>query len=297
MNDVLFDLDENGLFSALMDNMADSIYFKDRQCRLMRVSRKMAESLGFDNPSDLIGKTDIELFGEEFGNRTRVDDLQVMETGIPIVGLVEGNQTKTGETNWTSTSKLPIRNAKGKIIGLLGITREINDLKKIEMDLQHIATHDLLTSLPNRYLFFDRMDQAILRAKRYQTSFALLYLDLDRFKRINDRNGHDAGDKFLVQVAKHLKDTIRVSDTVARLGGDEFAILMEAIEHEGEAVTIAERIIEGFRAASMLGVTVSIGISIYPRHGEDGTILLKCADEAMYQAKKKKDSFRMFESK
>ena len=122
----------------------------------------------------------------------------MMETGIPIVGLVEGNQTKNGETNWTSTTKLPIRNIKGEIIGLLGITREINDLKKIEMDLQHIATHDLLTSLPNRYLFFDRLDQAILRAKRYQTSFALLYLDLDRFKRINDRNGHDAGDKFLV---------------------------------------------------------------------------------------------------
>jgi diguanylate cyclase (GGDEF)-like protein/PAS domain S-box-containing protein len=295
MSDEIFDLDENGLFSALMDNMADSIYFKDRQCRLMRVSRKMAESLGFNNPAELIDKTDIELFGEEFGNRTRVDDLQVMETGIPIVGLVEGNQTKTGETNWTSTTKFPIRNTKGEIIGLLGITREINDLKKIEMDLQHIATHDLLTSLPNRYLFFDRLDQAILRAKRYQTSFALLYLDLDRFKRINDRNGHDAGDKFLVRVAKHLKDSIRVSDTVARLGGDEFAILMEAIEHEGEAVTIAERIIQGFREASMLGVTASIGISIYPRHGEDGMILLKYADDAMYQAKKKKDSFMMYD--
>jgi diguanylate cyclase (GGDEF)-like protein/PAS domain S-box-containing protein len=295
MNDELFDLDENGLFSALMDNMADSIYFKDRQCRLMRVSHKMVESLGFNNPAELIGKTDIELFGEEFGNRTRVDDLRVMETGIPIVGLVEGNQTKTGEMNWTSTTKFPIRNTKGKIIGLLGITREINDLKKIELDLQHIATHDLLTSLPNRYLFFDRLDQAILRAKRYQTSFALLYLDLDRFKRLNDQNGHDAGDKILVQVAKHLKETVRGSDTVARLGGDEFAILMEVIQHEDEAVSIAERIVQGFGEASMLGVTASIGISIYPRHGEDGTVLLKCADDAMYQAKKKKNSFRMYE--
>jgi diguanylate cyclase (GGDEF)-like protein len=163
------------------------------------------------------------------------------------------------------------------------------------MDMQHIATHDLLTSLPNRYLFFDRLDQAILRAKRYQTSFALLYLDLDRFKRINDRNGHDVGDKILVQVAKHLEETIRVSDTVARLGGDEFAILMEAIQHEEEAVTIAERIIKGFGEASMLGVTASIGISIYPCHGENATILLKCADDAMYHAKKKKDSFRMYE--
>jgi diguanylate cyclase (GGDEF)-like protein/PAS domain S-box-containing protein len=297
MNDELFDLDEFGLFSALMDNMADSIYFKDRSSRLMRVSRKMAESLGFKDPTELVGKTDVELFGEEFGNRTRLDDLQVMDTGLPIVGLVEGNQTKTGETNWTSTTKLPLRNTKGEIIGLLGITREINELKKIEMDLQHIATHDLLTSLPNRYLFFDRLYQAILRAKRYQTSFALLYLDLDHFKKINDLRGHDAGDEFLIRVATHLQQTVRESDTVARLGGDEFAILMESIQDEIEVVSIADRIIVGFRDTSMLGVTASIGISIFPRHGEDGMVLLKYADEAMYQAKKKKDSFQMFELK
>ena len=295
MDDEVFDLDEYGLFSALMDNMADSIYYKDRQCRLMRVSRKMATSLGFNDPAELIGKTDIDLFGKEFGRKTRIDDLQVMETGTPIIGLVEGNRSTNRETNWTSTTKLPLRNSAGKIIGLLGITREINDLKKIEMDLQHIATHDLLTSLPNRYLFFDRLDQAIHRAKRYQTSFALLYLDLDHFKKINDQNGHDAGDEFLKQVSTHLKDTVRDSDTVARLGGDEFAILMETIQHEEEVFAIAERIIAGFEQKSMIGVTASIGISIYPRHGEEGSLLLKCADHAMYQAKKQMNTYRMFE--
>ncbi len=295
MDENVFDLDEYDLFSALMDNMADSIYFKDRQCRLVRVSRRMALSLGFSDPSQLIGKTDIELFGEEFGKKTRIDDLQVMESGLPIIGLVEENRNENGETNWTSTTKFPLRNSAGKIIGMLGISREINDLKKRERDLQYIATHDLLTSLPNRYLFFDRLEQTIQRTKRYQTSFAILYLDLDHFKRINDQNGHDAGDEFLKQVSAHLKDIVRDSDTVARLGGDEFAILMEVIRDEEEVRTVAERIITSFGHLSAIGSTVSIGISVYPRHGGNGALLLKCADHAMYQAKKQTNTYRLFE--
>ena len=295
MDENVFDLNEYDLFSALMDNMADSIYFKDRQCRLVRVSRRMALSLGFNDPSQLIGKTDIELFGEEFGKKTRMDDLQVMESGLPIIGLVEENRNGNGETNWTSTTKFPLRNSAGEIIGLLGISREINDLKKRERDLQYIATHDLLTSLPNRYLFFDRLEQTIQRAKRYRTSFAVLYLDLDHFKRINDQNGHDAGDEFLKQVSAHLKDIVRDSDTVARLGGDEFAILMEIIRDEEEVCAVAERIITSFGHLSAIGSTVSIGISIYPRHGENGALLLKCADHAMYQAKKQTNTYRLFE--
>ncbi len=295
MDENVFDLDEYDLFSALMDNMADSIYFKDRHCRLVRVSRRMALSLGFSDPSQLIGKTDIELFGEEFGKKTRIDDLQVMESGLPIIGLVEENRNENGETNWTSTTKFPLRNSAGKIIGMLGISREINDLKKRERDLQYIATHDLLTSLPNRYLFFDRLEQTVQRAKRYQTSFAILYLDLDHFKRINDQNGHDAGDEFLKQVSAHLKDIVRDSDTVARLGGDEFAILMEIIRDEEEVRAVAERIITSFGHLSAIGSTVSIGISIYPRHGENGALLLKCADHAMYQAKKQMNTYKLFE--
>jgi PAS domain-containing protein len=107
MEDEIYNLDEIVLFSALMNNMADSIYFKDRECRLIRVSQKMATSLGFSNPAELIGKTDIDLFGEEFGRKTRIDDLQVMESGEPIIGLVEGNRGENGIMNWTSSSTLP----------------------------------------------------------------------------------------------------------------------------------------------------------------------------------------------
>jgi diguanylate cyclase (GGDEF)-like protein/PAS domain S-box-containing protein len=295
MEDEKFELDDSGLFSAIMENMADSIYFKDRQCRLVRVSKKMATSLGYSDPAELIGKTDDELFGKEFGATTRTDDLVVMETGTPIIGLVEANRNKNGETNWTSTTKLPIHNSAGKIIGLLGITREINELKKTELNLEFIATHDLLTTLPNRHLFFDRLDQAIHRSRRYHSSFAVLYIDLDHFKDINDQGGHDAGDEFLKKVADLFKHIIRDSDSVARIGGDEFAILLESIQSEKEAFAICERINAAFNDKSMLGVTASIGISIYPRHGEDASLLLRCADHAMYKAKKQMNTYRLFE--
>ena len=209
-----------------------------------------------------------------------------MESGIPMIGLVEGIPKNDGKINWTSSSKLPLKNASGEIIGLLGITREINELKKKEMDLQYIATHDLLTDLPNRFLFFDRLEQTIRRAKRNKSLVAILFLDLDNFKTINDQQGHDAGDEFLKLVAVQLQNAVRNCDTVARLGGDEFGIILESVRNDQEICVIAERILSSIYNQIERKVTISIGISIFPRHGEDGTLLLKRADDAMYEAKK-----------
>ncbi len=142
-------LTDEFLFRALMDNGADSIYFKDRQCRLLRVSRTMAENLGFVDPAELIGKSDVDLFGEAFGQATRLDDLRVMETGRPIVGLIESRPLGNGQTNWTLSTKVPMRDASGTVIGLAGITRDINEIRQTEVALQHLATHDALTGLPN----------------------------------------------------------------------------------------------------------------------------------------------------
>jgi diguanylate cyclase (GGDEF)-like protein/PAS domain S-box-containing protein len=299
MDNEVWQLDESSLLNALMENIADSIYFKDRRCRLVRVSRKMAFDLGYADPSEIIGKTDLELFGEEFGKKTMIDDLQVMETCQPIIGLVESRGLPDGETNWTSTTKLPIRDKSGAVIGLLGITREINELKRAELDLQYLATHDLLTSLPNRYLLFDRMEQTIRRARRNQIVFAVLYIDLDGFKKINDRYGHDIGDQVLKQVAERLTANVRESDTVARMGGDEFTIILDAIKKPGDAMRVAQKIrakIEtGFDVfANQVKVTASIGISLYPTHGMDAATLLKAADHAMYQAKKKNNACMLF---
>ena len=194
-------MDDSLILKALMENMADSIYFKDRDCRLLWVNRKLVTSLGLDDSQEIIGKTDVELFGEEFGRKTMIDDIQVMKTGQPMVGVVEFRYLPDGGVNWTSTSKLPIRDENNEVIGLLGITREINELKHAELELQFLATHDALTTLPNRYLVLDRMEQTIRRCKRNNGKFAVLYIDLDGFKGINDRFGHDAGDQVLKQIA------------------------------------------------------------------------------------------------
>jgi diguanylate cyclase (GGDEF)-like protein/PAS domain S-box-containing protein len=295
MDDDLFQVSESFLLNALMDNVADAIYFKDRRCRLVRVSRQMAGSLGLKDSSQLIGKTDKELFGEDFGRRTMIDDLRVMETGEPIIGLVESRELPGGELNWTSTTKLPLRGTDGEIVGLLGITREINELKRVELDLQYLATHDTLTGLPNRYLFYDRLEQTLRRTRRSMGRFAVLYIDLDGFKMINDHYGHDLGDQVLKQVGARLQGGVRDSDTAARIGGDEFAVLLDIIHQPEDAAMVAQHLRESIEVkfdllATQVSVTASIGISLFPDHGSDAVSLVKAADQAMYEAKKRNNA-------
>lgn len=290
--------DVNLLFQVLMETISDSIYFKDRDCRLIRVSQRLANSIG-KTPEEIIGKTDVELFGQEFGEKTRVEELRVMETGQPIIGMVECFDRPDGTKNWTSSSKHPLRNKKGEIFGLFGITREINEIKQVENDLQFLATHDVLTSLPNRYLLFDRMDQAIYRAQRHGFMVAVLFIDLDNFKDINDTYGHASGDLILVQVADQLKRHVRDLDTVARIGGDEFIVLMESIQSEQEAVQIAGRIVKEISKGVKIypinpEITVSIGISLFPQHATTANKLVGCADDAMYRAKISKNCFAVY---
>jgi diguanylate cyclase (GGDEF)-like protein/PAS domain S-box-containing protein len=299
MNDELWHMDDTWYLNAIMENVADSIYIKDRQCRIVRASKKMAQSCGFSDPSKLIGQTDRTLFGQELGEKTAIDDLHVMDTGQPLIGLVENHVLKNGEINWTSTTKLPLRNDQGEIIGMLGITREINELKRTELDLQHIATHDILTSLPNRYLFFNRLEHAICRAKRQDCVFAILFIDLDHFKMINDQLGHDSGDQILKVIALSLKNLLRESDTVARIGGDEFVLLLENIQNHEEPAVVAMRILteliiimNSHSLDAKLGA--SIGISLYPQDSKDASGLIKAADHAMYQAKTEGNTFRFY---
>ena len=265
-------LDDGFLFRSLMETMVDSIYFKDRQCRLVRVNRKMALDLGHADPQELIGRTDIELFGREFG-------------------LTESRRLEGGQVNWTLTTKSPLHDAAGNVVGLLGITRDINELKRAEMTLEHLATHDTLTGLPNRFLMFDRLNQLLVRAERYKVSFAILFIDLDGFKRINDSRGHDVGDLVLRGVAERLTGSLRAADTVARIGGDEFVILADALRAGPDAIALADKIRTAVGTPFALpggdaAVTVSIGIGLYPDDGRDAEGLLRAADVAMYRAKR-----------
>jgi len=282
---------DEALFNALMASTADSIYFKDRECRLRRVSKKMATDLGYEDPAGIIGKTDVDLFGLEFGLETRRDDIRIMETDRPLIGTIESRLLPSGRTNWTLTTKLPMHDKDGNVIGLMGITREINEIRQVEMALQHLATHDSLTDLPNRYLMIDRLTQLLARARGSNVPFALLFMDIDGFKAINDARGHEFGDVLLKTVAQRLTRHARHGDTVARMGGDEFVVVLDMVAQLREADAVARHI--GLALAKAITVqrrrvhvTASIGIAFFPDNGADADTLLKSADYAMYLAKR-----------
>lgn len=283
-------LDDGFLFRSLLDTTPDSVYVKDRGARLLRVSRSMVRNLGFTDPGEVIGKSDVELFGTDFGHRTYIEDLRVMDTDEPISGLIESRLLADGSLNWTLTTKLPIHDPDGQVVGLLGITQEINELKQAEMSLQYLATHDSLTALPNRFLLMDRLTQVVARAERDAVPFGVLFVDLDDFKAINDACGHESGDGVLRSIAARLQSCVRASDTVARLGGDEFVVILEHSRHD-EATVIADRIRASISepiadSRQVHVVTASVGISLFPDHAADAPGLITTADYAMYLAKR-----------
>jgi diguanylate cyclase (GGDEF)-like protein/PAS domain S-box-containing protein len=273
-----------------MKHTEDSIYFMDREGRLLTVSQRMTESLGYADPSELIGKTLIDLFGESIGQATLTEDLRVMESDEPIVGLVERRRMGPTETKWVLTTKVPLHDASGNVVGLMGITREINELKSADLDLRHLATHDPLTGLPNRYLLIDRLDKTLAHAKRSRSIFAVLFLDVDDFNAINDAHGHEFGDLVLQSLGETLVGAVRGSDTVGRIGADQFVIILETLGGRQDAKLVADKLLRRVSMPFKLErhetkMTVSIGISFHPDNSGDAEVLLRAADYAMSLAK------------
>lgn len=172
----------------------------------------------------------------------------------------------------------------------VGIVRDITERKETEQRIQFLAHHDFLTQLPNRALFHDRLEQALILGQRNHTLTALLLIDLDGFKGINDTLGHDHGDQLLIQVAERLKASVRKSDTVARLGGDEFALILNDLKQKNDSQLVALSVIDKLSQPfelnhSPCNIGCSIGISIAPTDSAEPTTLIKQADEAMYQSK------------
>ena len=183
-----------------------------------------------------------------------------------------------------------LKNTNGEVIGFTGTGRDINERKAAAERMHRMAHYDALTDLPNRALLSDRLQQALATARRDQAHLALMFLDLDMFKPINDMLGHYIGDLLLKEVAKRIQDCLRESDTAARIGGDEFVVLLPVIEMEWDAMAVAEKIryalCQPFELAGhTLHVSSSIGVAVYPEHGSDERALLKNADNAMYHAK------------
>jgi diguanylate cyclase (GGDEF)-like protein/PAS domain S-box-containing protein len=184
----------------------------------------------------------------------------------------------------------PLHDRRGQVSGAVTVVRDVTAARAMALQMTHSALHDVLTGLPNRMLLNDRVNQAIALASRHTKRFAVLFLDLDGFKYINDSLGHPVGDKLLQSVASRLVDCVSTSDTISRQGGDEFVVLLQEVDQPDEVAAMARRMLEAVAGAHSIGqhnlhVTTSIGLSVYPDDGLDAETLIKNADTAMYQAK------------
>ena len=207
---------------------------------------------------------------------------------------------RDGHQVFIEDSVAPIRDRDGMAAGSVLVFRDVTVARRLAEEITHLAEHDPLTGLPNRLLLNDRLNQAIARAGRKTSLIAVLFMDLDGFKHINDSLGHPTGDKLLESVARRLQGCVRTPDTVSRQGGDEFVVLLHDVQHAESAAITARRMLKVVEAihsveSHELRVTASIGISVYPEDGRDAETLIKNADTAMYQAKQSgRHTFRFF---
>ncbi|MBT4888240.1 MAG: GGDEF domain-containing protein, partial [Rhodospirillales bacterium] len=184
----------------------------------------------------------------------------------------------------------PILDDKGTLIQTIGTVQDVTDQKMSEQKIFHMAHHDALTDLPNRALFYDRLKTGLKTARREKRQLAVLFLDLDGFKAINDNDGHQVGDMLLIGVAQRLVGCVRDTDTVGRMGGDEFAIILGGDVTHDHVIMVTKKILTSISEPfDLMGenrsIGTSIGVSLYPQHGDDSEVLLNKADEAMYHVK------------
>ncbi|HEY7987291.1 MAG TPA: sensor domain-containing diguanylate cyclase [Methylophilaceae bacterium] len=264
------------------DVKADDVVFSPRYC----------EMYGFSDE-------DVTLKSKQWQERIHPDDRERVR--IDVQAYLNGETDhyvnehqvicKDGSIKWAlSRGMIVSRDEDGKPVRMIGTHADITERKNIEQKIRLMAHYDSLTELPNRILIDDRLKQALAHARRENKSLALMFLDLDKFKPVNDTLGHDIGDALLKQVAKRLQLSVRASDTVARIGGDEFIVLLPTIDETEDAVIVAEKILEALNqpfeiASHKLNISSSIGIALFPQHAADEHSLLVNADTAMYHSK------------
>jgi len=210
-------------------------------------------------------------------------------------------QREGGEI-YIEDSTAPIHGRDGKATGSVIVFRDVSEARRVAQEMMHASQHDFLTGLPNRLLMEDRLGQAIALAERHSGEVAVLYLDLDQFKQVNDSLGHMVGDKLLQSVAERLQEQVRLPDTVSRQGGDEFVVLLQEVKSKADAEVVTKRILEAVAQVHSIGedeisITASVGVSRYPEDGVDAETLVKHADTALYQAKASgSGSFKFFKA-
>ena len=273
---------------SLVDCAPVCIYETDRNGRFLSINAEGARKIGNLPTDEIIGHAFLDCVAP--WDQKRVSDLvnQAVEGTVcrfEYAGIVDGR------ARVFSSTLVPLRGDGGEVAKVLGYSQDITVQKSSEQQLMHRAEHDSLTELPNRGLFMDRLRSGIARARRNKQPLALLFVDLNEFKPVNDHHGHQMGDRLLRLVARRLVSSVREVDTVARVGGDEFAVILEAIAGAGDAALVAAKICENIGEpfsidGRTLEIGASTGIAIYPNDGEDLSSLLHHADSQMYRAKR-----------
>lgn len=288
------------LMDALMDSLPDPIYFKDVQSRYLRINLSMARHLGLSGPEQAVGRNDADFYSGEHAARIVAEEQEIMRTGQAVANRLQQDVWADGRSGWSLTTKMPLRDAHGVIVGTFGIAHDITEQKRNEALIWEQANFDALTGLPNRRMLRDRWEQASKHAQRNGLGLALLMMDLDHFKDVNDTLGHARGDELLIEVAGRLKSVVRDSDVVARLGGDEFCIVLTDLRESAHVGDIAQKIVTALGRSFQLGpdevfVSASVGITLYPRDGTEIGALMQQADQALYDAKAHgRNGFRFF---
>jgi diguanylate cyclase (GGDEF)-like protein/PAS domain S-box-containing protein len=297
---------ENEVANVTLDSIGEAVLRTDEQGKVTYLNRKAEEMTGWRR--------------EEARGHPVADVLRLIESaGGSAAGnaggmAIEGVQARQETADFTNCILVrrdgfecgierkvtPIQDQDGRVTGVVVAFHDVTADQAKSLQMSHLAQHDALTDLPNRILFNDRLTQAIALAERQGRQLAVMFIDLDHFKKINDSLGHDVGDKLLQSVAGRLMACVRRSDTVSRLGGDEFVILLSQVEHAEDAAFSARKILRALAAPhtidnKSLDINVSIGVSTYPNDGQDAEGLMNRADNAMYEAKERgRNNYQFF---
>ncbi|HEY4697819.1 MAG TPA: diguanylate cyclase [Gallionella sp.] len=272
-------------FHNLFDLAPDCLLILDLDGVIRDINRTGHERLGYTR-DEMVGMHITRLDPPEFAAKVpkRLDEIEKGGAVFESAHLRRDGTAMPVEINSR------IIELDGKKV-FFSVIRDISGRRTAEQKIAQLAYFDVLTNLPNRTLFYDRLDQAVARARRYQQKFAVMFLDLDGFKRVNDEFGHHAGDCLLKMVAERLTVSARDMDTVARVGGDEFIFILNNVDHADNAVLVANKILESLSRPFVVqgntcSIGCSIGISIFPDDTDHSETLVKMADDAMYMAKR-----------
>ena len=274
--------------SSAVEQTADAVLITDRNGTIEYVNRAFEQISGYSAAEAVGQRPSLVKSGKH--DVTYYQKLWRCLHAGEVYRDVLVNQRKSGELYFEEITISPLRDTAGVITHFISTGKDITERMQSQERLHFMAHHDALTELPNRALFLDRLSQSVAYARWHRRLVAIMFLDLDRFKHINDTLGHDAGDQLLRALATRLKATLRERDTVARFGGDEFAVLLDDVASEKDVALLANKVLETMKQPYLIGghefhLTASIGISLCPGDGHDNSSLLRNADIAMYRAK------------